>query len=128
MQVVWFGLNQTRSHSCLILDDVSILSSESTVIIECVHGECFTNSCLIDLLDVSLHQLCSRNFVTSGYCMQEFGLAHHRMVHGDKKYLIPVLLEPLDIDALPRNLQMYLRTHTYIDATKTPRTLEDLAL
>ena len=39
------------------------------------------------------------------------------MVQGDKKFLIAVLLEPLDIDALPRDLQMYLRTYTYIDAT-----------
>ena len=53
--------------------------------------------------------------------MEEFKLAHHKMVHGDKKYLIAILLEPLDVDALPRNLQMYLRTYTYIDATKQPR-------
>ena len=49
--------------------------------------------------------------------MFEFKCAHLRMVQGDKKFLIAVLLEPLDIDALPRDLQMYLRTYTYIDAT-----------
>ena len=53
--------------------------------------------------------------------MEEFRIAHHKMVKEDKKYLIAVLLEPLDIDALPRDLQMYLRTYTYIDATKHPR-------
>ncbi len=55
--------------------------------------------------------------------MEEFKLAHHKMVNGEKRYLIAVVLEPLDIDALPRDLQMYLRTYTYIDATKTPRDL-----
>lgn len=49
--------------------------------------------------------------------MFEFECAHLRMVQGDKKFLIAVLLEPLDNDALPRDLQMYLRTYTYIDAT-----------
>ena len=49
--------------------------------------------------------------------MYEFKCAHLRMVQGDKKFLIAVLLESLDIDALPRDLQMYLRTYTYIDAT-----------
>ncbi len=55
--------------------------------------------------------------------MEEFKIAYHQVVNGEKKYLIPVLLEPLDIDALPRDLQTYLRTYTYIDATKTPRDL-----
>ena len=58
-----------------------------------------------------------RNYVESNFCMYEFECAHLRMVQGDKKFLIAVLLEPLDIDALPRDLQMYLRTYTYIDAT-----------
>ena len=55
--------------------------------------------------------------------MEEFKLAHYNMVHRDKKYLVVILLESLDIGALPRDLQMYLRTYTYIDATKQPRNL-----
>ena len=54
--------------------------------------------------------------------MEEFRIAHHKMVEEEKKYIIAVLLEPLDIDALPsKDLQMYLRTRTYVDATKHPR-------
>ena len=64
-----------------------------------------------------------RNFVNSNYCLEEFQLAHHKMVNEDKRYLMAVLLEPLDMSALPRDLQMYLRTYTYIDATKHPRNL-----
>ena len=37
------------------------------------------------------------------------------MVNGQKKFLIPILKEPLDIDSLPKDMQMYLRTYTYID-------------
>ena len=57
----------------------------------------------------------------SNWCMEEFRLAHNKMIKENKKYLIVILLEVLDIDALPRDLQMYLRTYTYIDATKIPR-------
>ena len=55
--------------------------------------------------------------------MEEFRLAHHKLVHKDSKYLIAILLEPLDIDALPRDLQMYLQTYATIDATKIPRNI-----
>ena len=55
--------------------------------------------------------------------MEEFRIAHHIMVNENKKYLIAILLEPLDVDALPQDLRMYLRTYTYIDAAKTPRDL-----
>ena len=48
--------------------------------------------------------------------MQEFYLAHHKVMNGKPEYLIPVLMEDLNIDQLPRDLQTYLRTHTYIDA------------
>ena len=37
-------------------------------------------------------------------------------MNGKPSYLIPVLMEDLSIDELPRDLQTYLRTHTYIDA------------
>ena len=53
--------------------------------------------------------------------MEEFQLAHAQMMKGQKHFLIPILKENLDIDSLPddlRDLKMYLRTHTYIDATK----------
>ena len=53
--------------------------------------------------------------------MEEFRIAHHVMVNENKKYLIAILLETLDVDALPEDLRMYLRTHTYIDAAKIPR-------
>lgn len=53
--------------------------------------------------------------------MKEFELAHHRMVEGDGEYLIAMLLEPLDMNVLPEELQLFLQTYTYIDATKHPR-------
>ena len=48
--------------------------------------------------------------------MEEFYLSHHKVMKANPNYLIPVLMEDLNIDQLPRDLQTYLRTHTYIDA------------
>ena len=59
--------------------------------------------------------------------MEEFQMAHLQMVRGQKKYLVPILKEQIDIDSLPkdqRDLQMYLRTHTYIDGTNHINTIE----
>ena len=43
-------------------------------------------------------------------------MAHHKVMNGKPNYLLPILMEHLDIYQLPRDLQTYLRTHTYIDA------------
>ena len=54
-------------------------------------------------------------------------MAHLEMVRGQKKYLVLVLKEQIDIESLPkdqRDLQMYLRTHTYIDGTNHINTIE----
>ena len=59
--------------------------------------------------------------------MEEFQLAHAEMIRRKEFFLIPILKEPLDIDALPdeqRDLKMYLRTRTYIDASGEKRNLE----
>ena len=43
------------------------------------------------------------------------------MVMGHKKFLIPILKEKIDINAMAddlEDLKVYLRTYTYIDATK----------
>ena len=59
-------------------------------------------------------------------CMEYFRLAHHNMVAESKAYLIVVLLETLDVDALSnRDLQMYIRTRTYIDARQAIRSPKD---
>ena len=50
--------------------------------------------------------------------MQEFYIAHQRMTEGNVNFLIPIILEDLNIDELSRDLQTYLRTYTYIDARK----------
>ena len=59
--------------------------------------------------------------------MEEFKMAHLEMVKGQKKYLVPILKEDIDIDSLPsdqRDLQMYLRTYTYIDGTNHENNIE----
>ena len=48
--------------------------------------------------------------------MQEFYIAHQRVTEGNPTFLIPILLEDMPMEELPRDMQMYLRTYTYIDA------------
>ncbi len=50
--------------------------------------------------------------------MEEFLVAHSEGVTKQKNFLIPVLLEDLDPDELSKHpeLQLYIRTYTYIDA------------
>ena len=63
----------------------------------------------------------------SGWCMEEFKVAHLEMIKGQKKYLVPIIKEQIDVNALPRDLrdlQMYLRTYTYIDGTNHLKEIE----
>ena len=48
--------------------------------------------------------------------MQEFYIAHQKVTEGKANFLIPILLEDITLQDLPRDLQMYIRTYTYIDA------------
>ncbi len=57
-----------------------------------------------------------RNFLASNWCMQEFYIAHQKVTEGNARFLIPVLLEDITLEELPRDLQTYIRTYTYIDA------------
>ena len=59
--------------------------------------------------------------------MEEFKMAHLEMIKGQKNYLVPILKEQMDVDSLPadqRDLQMYLRTYTYIDGTNHLKDIE----
>ncbi len=58
--------------------------------------------------------------------MEEFRTAYQKVVEGNKHYIIVVLVEDLDIDTLPNELQSYLRTYTYIDARNYENDLETI--
>ncbi len=58
--------------------------------------------------------LCS-DYMASGWCMEEFRIAHHHVLNTRKQYLIPLLLQDLNRAAIDPDLEMYLTTHTYIE-------------
>ena len=62
----------------------------------------------------------SSNYMNSPWCMEEFLVAHREVVTGQKDFLIPVLMEDLDPVELTKHpeLELYTKTHTYIDARK----------
>ena len=50
--------------------------------------------------------------------MEEFMIADNEAVNGRKNFIIIVLKEKLEINKLPKELKTYMKTYTYIDATK----------
>ena len=58
--------------------------------------------------------------------MEEFTIAHQKVVEGHKNFIIVVLVEDIDIDTLPDEMQSYLRTYTYIDARNYEQDLEKI--
>ncbi len=59
------------------------------------------------------------NYINSPWCIEEFLVAHERATR-QKDYLIPVLIEDLGREELAKHpeLEIYVKTHTYIDARK----------
>ncbi len=56
--------------------------------------------------------------------MEEFTIAHQKVVEGYKQYVIVILAEDLELESLPNELRTYLRTYTYIDARNHEDNLE----
>ncbi len=67
-----------------------------------------------------------RNYIESDWCREEFSIAHQEMLKRRTKYLIVVLADDLDIESLPDELRMYLRTYTYIDARDHEESLDKI--
>ena len=55
--------------------------------------------------------------------MEEFIIADAEAVNGRKNFIIIVLKDKLKIKDLPWELKTYMRTYTYIDATKNTEKL-----
>ena len=45
-------------------------------------------------------------------------IADDEVVRGRKKFIIIILKDNLSISELPKTLKLYMKSHTYIDATK----------
>ena len=56
----------------------------------------------------------SRNYIQSEWCMVEFRTAHLNVLKGRANYLIIVLFDDVNVEALDDELKLYLRTNTYL--------------
>ena len=61
----------------------------------------------------------------SKWGMEEFMIADAEAVGGRKNYIIIILTDKLDEKELTTELKTYLRTYTYIDATKNTEEISD---
>ena len=55
--------------------------------------------------------------MNSGWCKQEFNLAHVETVKGRENLIIFVMVDDIQVDDLPNVMKAYAKTRTYIDAT-----------
>lgn len=59
----------------------------------------------------------SNSFLESEWCRLEFRAAHHKVLQDKTNYLIVILFEGIDPDALDDETRLYLRTNTYLSVT-----------
>ncbi len=63
----------------------------------------------------------------SHWCLEEFSQAYYKVVEGKcVNHIIVVLLERPAKNTLPPELQVYLDTHTYIDARRYADEMETI--
>ena len=55
--------------------------------------------------------------MNSGWCKEEFSLAHVETVGGREKFIIFVMVDDTKVDDLPKVMKSFVKTRTYIDAT-----------
>ncbi len=59
-----------------------------------------------------------RNSIFAGWFLAEFHIAHEQVIHGRKKYIIPLILEKIKASEIQdADLRMYVESHTYLDCT-----------
>ena len=56
----------------------------------------------------------SRNYLKSDWCMLEFRAAHNKVLNDRTNYLILVLYDDIDVSELDEDMQLYIRTNTYL--------------
>ena len=64
-----------------------------------------------------------RNYIQSGWCMEEFLMAHARLKEGRKKLLILIMMEDITAEDLDPTLKLYIKAYHYIKMTNNPEIL-----
>ena len=56
----------------------------------------------------------SQNYLKSDWCMLEFRAAHNKVLNDRTNYLILVLYDDVNVSELDEDMQLYIRTNTYL--------------
>ena len=56
----------------------------------------------------------SQNYLKSEWCMLEFCAAHNKVLNDRTHYLILVLFDDVKVSQLEEDMQLYIRTNTYL--------------
>ena len=58
----------------------------------------------------------SRNHLNDGWCVEEFLQAHVEALQGRNKFIIMILVDNIDVNQLPEEMQVYIKAKQFIDA------------
>ena len=64
----------------------------------------------------TFHEYACRNYLNSGWCKEEFSQGQLEAVEGRHRFIILIILDDINVGDLPDEMQIYVKTHTYIDA------------
>ena len=74
---------------------------------------------IMDAVKTSRHMVLvlTRQYLASEWCMLEFRAAHERVLNDRSNYLILVLFDDVPVKELDDDMQLYLRTNTYLSVS-----------
>ena len=59
-----------------------------------------------------------RKYLNSGWCKEEFSQGLLEAVEGRHRFIILIMVDDINVGDLPDEMQKYVKTYTYIDATQ----------
>ena len=59
-----------------------------------------------------------RDYLKSGWCIEEFIMGHTQLVHSWTNFIIFIMVDDIHLDDLPEEMRSYATTRTYIDAVE----------
>ena len=66
-----------------------------------------------------------RKYLNDGWCVEEFLQAHVEALQGRNKFIIMILVDNIEMNQLPEEMQVYVKAKQFIDA-RNIQTVKDI--
>ena len=74
---------------------------------------------------LSFLQIFYRNYLNDGWCVEEFLQGHVEALQGRNKFIIMILVDDVEMNQLPEEMQAYVKAKQFIDA-RNIKTVKDI--